>query len=46
MYENYVGKAANITLTDGRLVRATITEVLDGAGSMKLSDGMEAFRNL
>ncbi|KAH8556093.1 YjeF N-terminal domain-containing protein [Umbelopsis sp. PMI_123] len=38
MYENYVGKAANITLTDGRLVRATITEVLDGAGSMKLSD--------
>jgi hypothetical protein len=39
MYEDYVGKAANITLSDGRFVKGTITEVLDAVGSMKLSDG-------
>ncbi|KAI8575515.1 hypothetical protein K450DRAFT_261305 [Umbelopsis ramanniana AG] len=38
MYEDYVGKAANITLSDGRFVKGTIVEVLDAVGSMKLSD--------
>jgi hypothetical protein len=44
MYEEYVGKAANITLSDGRFVKGTIIEVLDAVGSMKLSDGKESYR--
>lgn len=39
MYENYVGLAVNVILSDGREVLGIITEVLDSAGSLKLSNG-------